>query len=209
MIDRVNFTKMGGLVPAVVQDVDDGTVLMLGFMNQEALQRTLDEKQVTFWSRTRSRLWKKGEQSSNVLNVESVDTDCDGDTLLIRARAVGPVCHMGERSCFPSSTRLRAGSVFQDLVRVIKDRKERLPEGSYTAKLFREGAAAIGKKVGEEAVELAIAAQYTETQRCIEEAADLFYHTLVLLAEKRIELSEVYTELEKRMVTQPDHTIET
>jgi phosphoribosyl-ATP pyrophosphohydrolase/phosphoribosyl-AMP cyclohydrolase len=198
MIDHINFEKMNGLVPAVIQDAGDGTVLMVGFMNQEALQRTREEHQVVFWSRTKKRLWKKGETSGNVLDVLSIDVDCDGDALLIAARPAGPVCHTGEKSCFPRSNEHE--NVLHKLFEIIQDRKQNLPEISYTAKLFRKGIAAIGQKVGEEAVELAIAAQYDDARRCEEEAADLIYHLLVLLAHKNIALEQIYAELERRML---------
>jgi len=199
MIEKVNFEKMNGLVPAIVQDADDGIVLMVGFMNKEALEQTIKERQVTFWSRSKSRLWKKGETSGNVMHVVSIDVDCDADSVLIRAHPAGPVCHTGTRSCFPPSSSPESAQVLARLFSIIQDRKRRLPEQSYTSKLFREGTARIAQKVGEEAVELAIAAQFPDQQRIIEETADLFYHAFVLLVEKKIDLSQVYEELAKRM----------
>jgi phosphoribosyl-ATP pyrophosphohydrolase/phosphoribosyl-AMP cyclohydrolase len=199
MINEVNFEKMNGLVPAIIQDADDRTVLMLGFMNAEALERTLNDKLVTFWSRTKQRLWQKGETSGNCLEVVSIDVDCDEDTLLIRARPRGPVCHTGRRSCFQNQPGGQAGRVLSRLAQIIASRKEKTPEGSYTAELFKAGAQKIGQKLGEEAVELAIAAQYSDAQRCTEEAADLVYHLMVLLASKDIGMEQVETELEKRM----------
>ena len=203
MIERVDFDKMNGLVPAVVQDAEDGAVLMVGFMNSEALERTRDEGRVTFWSRTKGRLWQKGETSGNYLEVVSVDVDCDGDTLLIRAHPRGPVCHTGTKSCFPNQSEAHAGKILYRLTRIISERKVTMPEGSYTSKLFGEGEKKIGQKVGEEAVELAIAAQYPDKQRCVEEAGDLIYHLLVLLAAKEISLAEVEAELERRMSEAP------
>ncbi|MBI1807117.1 MAG: bifunctional phosphoribosyl-AMP cyclohydrolase/phosphoribosyl-ATP diphosphatase HisIE [Ignavibacteria bacterium] len=200
MIEHIDFEKMNGLVPAIVQDVDDGTVLMIGFMNNEAVQRTLEERHVVFWSRTKDRLWKKGETSGNYLHVVSVEIDCDKDSLLIKARPEGPVCHTGAKSCFGQNASVKRESVLIQLAGIIRNRKENLPEGSYTAGLFNRGVAIIGQKVGEEAVELAIAAQYQDKQRSIEEAADLLYHILVLLEAKEIELSEVLQELGKRMM---------
>ncbi len=194
----LNFDKLNGLLPAVVQHAERGDVLMLGFMNQEALDWTLREKRVTFWSRSKQRLWMKGETSGNYLNVVSLHPDCDNDALLILARPTGPVCHTGEKNCF-SSEHSFDGSTLGRLEEVVVGRKTHAPESSYTARLFTEGIAKIAQKVGEEAVELSIAAQYPDTQRCIEEAADLFYHTLVLLAGKDIPLAEVYGELERRM----------
>ncbi|HEX5731405.1 MAG TPA: bifunctional phosphoribosyl-AMP cyclohydrolase/phosphoribosyl-ATP diphosphatase HisIE [Blastocatellia bacterium] len=199
MIERVDFDKLDGLVPAVIQDADDGSILMVGFMNPSALERTCDEGRVTFWSRTKERLWQKGETSGNYLDVVTMEIDCDGDTLLIKARPRGPVCHTGTRSCFPNQAGYRAGKILYRLTSIISERKMSRPEGSYTTKLFDEGEQKIGQKVGEEAIELAIAAQYSDKQRCVEEAADLIYHTLVLLAAKEISLDEVEAELEKRM----------
>jgi phosphoribosyl-AMP cyclohydrolase / phosphoribosyl-ATP pyrophosphohydrolase len=192
----LNFDKLNGLVPAVVQDADSGDVLMVGFMNQDALDRTLQEKRVTFWSRSKQRLWMKGETSGNVLHLVSVHHDCDDDALLILARPDGPVCHTGEKNCFSSH---HVFNILDKLDAIVVGRKAHSPDSSYTAKLFSEGIPKIAQKVGEEAVELSIAAQYTDKQRCIEEAADLFYHTLVLLAGKEIPLSDVYGELKKRM----------
>ncbi len=199
MIEQIDFAKMKGLVPAVVQDAADGTVLMVGFMNREALERTLEERQVTFWSRSKSRLWKKGETSGNFLNVVSVDADCDADALLIRAHPSGPVCHNGTKGCFPVHSLPGTNQILQELFDLIRERKRTLPENSYTSGLFREGIQRIGQKVGEEAIELSIAGQYPDRQRIVEETADLLYHTLVLLAEKEVDTSEVYLELARRM----------
>ena len=198
MIENIHFEKMNGLVPAIVQDSADGTVLMVGFMNREALEQTLAQNRVVFWSRSKSRLWKKGETSGNFLNVVAVDVDCDGDSLLILARPEGPVCHTGERSCFPAKTRFTSRFALQDLEATITERKKSMPENSYTAKLFKDGVARIAQKVGEEAVELAIAAQHSDRKRVVEESADVMYHVLVLLAEKEIALTDVLAELDKR-----------
>ena len=199
MIERVDFDKMNGLVPAVIQDANDGAVLMVGFMNSAALERTRDEGRVTFWSRTKERLWQKGESSGNYLEVVSIELDCDGDTLLIKAQPRGPVCHTGSRSCFPHQAEHRTGKILSRLARIISERRLHRPTGSYTSKLLNEGEQKIAQKVGEEAIELAIAAQYSDKQRCVEEAGDLVYHLLVLLAAKEISLEEVEAELEKRM----------
>jgi phosphoribosyl-ATP pyrophosphohydrolase/phosphoribosyl-AMP cyclohydrolase len=201
---NVDFEKMNGLVPVIVQDADDGTVLMLGYMNGEALERTLDENLVTFWSRSKQRLWQKGETSGNHLEVLSVDVDCDSDTLLVQARPRGPVCHTGSRSCFPEQPDKHLGGVLSRLAETINSRKDTAPEGSYTARLFKSGVQKIGQKVGEEAVELAIAAQYRDLQRCIEESADLVYHLMVLLAAKGITFQQVEAELAKRMTPNPN-----
>ena len=198
MIEKLQFDKLNGIVPAIIQDAGDGTVLMVGFMNREAVEQTLKDRQVIFWSRTKQRLWKKGETSSNVLHVVSVVTDCDNDSLLITVKPSGPVCHTGERSCFPDSSS-RTGTMLQQLETVIQSRKKEMPDGSYTTELFRKGVARIAQKVGEEAVELSIAAQYNDKQRIIEETADLLYHTIVLLTEKEISIQDVYRELQKRV----------
>jgi phosphoribosyl-ATP pyrophosphohydrolase/phosphoribosyl-AMP cyclohydrolase len=196
---NIDFEKMNGLAPAIVQDAGNGAVLMLGFMNAEALERTLNDGLVTFWSRGKQRLWQKGETSGNYLDVVSIDADCDRDTLLIRARPRGPVCHTGNRTCFPQQPDANPGDVLNRLAETIISRKENAPEGSYTAKLFAAGVSKIGQKLGEEAVELAIAAQYPDLQRCIEESADLVYHLMVLLAAKDITFQGVEAELAKRM----------
>lgn len=188
---------MNGLIPAVVQNARSGAVLMVGFMNREALALTERTKEVHFWSRSKNRIWKKGETSGNVLDVVSIHADCDADTILILAHPRGPVCHTGAATCF-DGVPADGLSALQNLSRVIADRKKRMPAGSYTAKLFGDGILRIAQKVGEEAVELALAAQHDEKNRIIEETADLFYHTLVLLAEKEVPLSEVFRELERR-----------
>ncbi len=197
MTDIINFDKLNGIVPAIVQDANDGTVLMLGFMNREALLRTIEEGEIVFWSRTKNRLWKKGETSGNYLRVVSVCTDCDNDALLITAQPSGPVCHTGARSCFSAEPLPGLPRLYQ-LWMTIKDRKQHRPAGSYTTELFASGMPRIAQKVGEEAVELAIAAQHPDPRRIIEETADLVYHVLVLLAEKGIEVGEIADELERR-----------
>lgn len=199
MIDTINFDKMDGLIPVIIQDADTGLVLMAGFMNREALRQTITEKEVVFWSRTKQRLWKKGETSGNILDVVSLTTDCDKDTVLIMAKPRGPVCHTGEPTCFSKDDAGWRWDILPRLIAIIHDRKKKLPEDSYTAKLFSKGIAKIGQKVGEEGVELAIAAQHDDKQRCIEETADLFYHTLVLLEAKEINISSIFEELGKRM----------
>ena len=199
MTEIIDFKKMNGIVPAVVQDAHDGTVLMLGFMNQEALKWTLEERQVVFWSRSKQRLWKKGETSGSFLDLVSIETDCDQDALLVKATPRGPVCHTGERSCFKNSEPSMQYGVLNRLVAIIQKRKLELPQKSYTTELFRRGLPFIGQKVGEEAVELAISAQYQDQRRCVEEAADLVYHMLVLLTAKEIGMTEVFRELEERM----------
>lgn len=199
MIDTIDFDKLNGLVPAVVQDADTRQVLMLGFMNREALEKTLDDKKVTFWSRTRKSLWQKGETSGNTLELISVQTDCDNDALLIKARPSGPVCHTGNHTCF-NEEKLKDGSnVLSMLESTILQRKEAMPEKSYTARLLSKGIPAITQKVGEEAVETIVAALNQSPERIREESADLLYHLLVLLAAKDIKFDEVLDELKKRM----------
>ncbi len=199
MIEMIDFEKMNGLVPATIQDADDGTVLMTGFMNRDALRQTLEQSQVVFWSRSKQRLWKKGETSGNILDVVSIEADCDCDALLVKVRPRGPVCHTGERSCFKQSAQTDPLSVLRKLIGIVQKRRKEMPEKSYTTELFNRGLPYIAQKVGEEAVELAIAAQHPDRQRCIEEAADLVYHTVVLLEEKGIGIDPVLRELERRM----------
>lgn len=200
MIEQLNFNKMNGMIPVAVQDADTGTLLMVGFMNSEALKRTIEEQQVVFWSRTKQRLWKKGETSGNYLDVVSVQPDCDNDSLLVLARPRGPVCHTGQEGCFGEDRRSSFGKILDKLSLIIKDRRNKKPSDSYTSKLLHEGVARIGQKVGEEAVELAIAAQYADKKRCVEESADLLYHLLVLLEAKDIDVLDVGKELERRMI---------
>jgi phosphoribosyl-ATP pyrophosphohydrolase/phosphoribosyl-AMP cyclohydrolase len=197
MSGELNFKKMNGLIPAVIQNARSGAVLMVGFMNREALDLTERTKEVHFWSRTKNRIWKKGETSGNVLDLVSIHLDCDNDTMLILAHPRGPVCHTGSATCF-EGVPAEGLSELQYLSETIVDRKKTMPAGSYTAKLFSGGVLGIAQKVGEEAVELALASQHDNKTRVIEETADLLYHTLVLLAEKGIPLSDVFRELEKR-----------
>ncbi len=199
MTEPIDFGKMGGLVPAVVQDAHDGAVLMLGFMNEEAYRQTLRDREVVFWSRSKQHLWKKGETSGNILDLVSMEPDCDSDALLVKAIPRGPVCHTGERSCFKGSEPAGGYAVLDNLISTIRRRKKELPEKSYTADPFKRGVLSIGQKVGEEGVELALAAQYQDKKRCIEEGADLLYHTLVLLEAKEIGFDQVLDELRTRM----------
>lgn len=195
----LDFKKGDGLLPAVIQDAELGTVLMLGFMNEEALAATRAKNQVVFFSRTKNRLWTKGETSGHFLDVVSIHEDCDHDTLLIKARPRGPVCHTGAATCFGGTDSGGASYVeshiLEKLERVIFDRKANPSAKSYTSQLFADGAKRIAQKVGEEGVEVAIAAQYDDKVRVRDEAADLLFHLLVLLAEKEIPLRDVYSEL--------------
>jgi phosphoribosyl-ATP pyrophosphohydrolase/phosphoribosyl-AMP cyclohydrolase len=198
----VRFEKGTGLVPAVVQDVSDGAVLMVGYMNDESLARTLQTGRVTFWSRSRERLWEKGETSGNTLVVQTIATDCDGDALLVTVTAAGPTCHTGERSCFGLSGVSRSGTpdlgpVLAELGEVIADRDRTRPDGSYTTDLFESGLGRVAQKVAEEAVETALAA-VSEPERMPDESADLLYHLLVLWRAGGIEPREVAARLAER-----------
>jgi phosphoribosyl-ATP pyrophosphohydrolase/phosphoribosyl-AMP cyclohydrolase len=196
-LDRINFEKVGGLIPAVVQDAFSKQVLMLGYLNQEAIQKTLDTGKVTFFSRTKQRLWTKGESSGNFLLVKEILLDCDGDTLLIKAEPVGPVCHTGADTCFSESNNSK--TAFIDKLRtIIKDRKNNPSDTSYTASLFAKGINKIAQKVGEEAVEIVIEAKDDNKELFLGEAADLLYHYLVLLEAKGYEMDEVMQVLIQR-----------
>lgn len=196
-LDRINFEKVGGLIPAVVQDAFSKQVLMLGYLNQEAIQKTLDTGKVTFFSRTKQRLWTKGESSGNFLLVKEILLDCDGDTLLIKAEPVGPVCHTGADTCFSESNNSK--TAFIDKLRTtIKDRKNNPSDTSYTASLFAKGINKVAQKVGEEAVEIVIEAKDDNKELFLGEAADLLYHYLVLLEAKGYELDEVMQVLIQR-----------
>ena len=192
---NINFSKSDGLVPCIVQDAKTNQVLMLGFMNDEAYQKTLREKRVTFFSRSKQRLWTKGETSGNFLEVSEILVDCDQDTLLIKANPVGPVCHTGADTCFnEKNERWDLAS----LEAVIKDRKANPVKGSYTASLFNAGINKVAQKVGEEAVELVIEAKDDNKELFLNEAADLMFHYLVLLTEKGYGLKDMLDVLKKR-----------
>ncbi len=193
----IDFEKGEGLVPAIVQDVDTGKVLMLGFMNQEALSKSQETGKVTFFSRTKDRLWTKGETSGNYLMVRDIQLDCDRDTLLVYASPVGPVCHKGDDTCFADTNRSR--TYFIDRLRsIIKDRKNNPSDASYTASLFEKGINKVAQKVGEEAVEIVIEAKDDNKELFLGEAADLLFHYLVLLEAKGYELDEVMEVLMQR-----------
>jgi phosphoribosyl-ATP pyrophosphohydrolase/phosphoribosyl-AMP cyclohydrolase len=198
----MDFNKLNGLLPVVVQDARTRVVLMLGFMNAEALEKTRKEGKVTFFSRTKNRLWTKGEESGNFLHVEEILEDCDRDTLLIKAKPAGPVCHTGQDTCFNEQNSLRKGADRTDflahLQELIHERKAQMPEGSYTTSLFRDGINKIAQKVGEEAVELLIEAKDDNDELFVNEAADLLYHLLVLLSAKSKDIGDVTAVLEQR-----------
>ena len=199
----LNFEKMGGLVPAIIQDTDTRKVLMLGFMNEEAYQKTLETKHVTFWSRTRQTLWTKGETSGNFLNLVDMKIDCDNDTLLVKAIPNGPTCHKGTDTCWgeentPLENNENPLLFLTELQDFINKRKEQMPEGSYTTKLFRDGVNKIAQKVGEEALETVIEATNGTDEHLVYEASDLLYHLLVLLTEKNLRIEDVAAELRQR-----------
>ncbi len=194
---NLNFDKAGGLIPAVIQDAVTGKVLMLGFMNEEAYKKTTTDKLVTFYSRTRNRLWTKGEESGNFLDVVDILVDCDNDTLLIKANPRGPVCHTGAETCFGESN--QPGASFLDYLQsFITQRRKEMPENSYTTKLFNAGINKIAQKVGEEAVELVIEAKDQNDDLFLNEAADLTYHLIVLLTARGYGLSDVAGVLQGR-----------
>lgn len=194
---NIDFDKMGGLIPAIIQDNNTSKVLMLGFMNKEALQITEETGKVTFFSRTKNRLWTKGEQSGNFLNVVSMAIDCDADTLLIKVNPVGPVCHTGADTCF--SEKNEEDIMFiKHLQDFITKRHEEMPEGSYTTSLFQKGINRMAQKVGEEAVETVIEATNGTDDRLIYEASDLIYHLIVLLTSKGYRFEDLARELKKR-----------
>ena len=195
---KIDFEKMGGLVPAIIQDAVTQKVLMLGFMNEEAYQKTLDTKHVTFWSRTRNTLWTKGETSGNFLNLVDIKVDCDNDTLLIQAHPDGPTCHTGTDTCWGEENHANPLLFLTELQDFINRRKEEMPEGSYTTKLFKEGINKIAQKVGEEALETVIEATNGTSDHLVYEASDLLYHLLVMLTAKGLRIEEVAQELQKR-----------
>ncbi len=197
-IDRLDFEKTDGLLPAVVQD-GEGTVLMLGYMNREALRESFARRRVVFFSRSRGRLWEKGETSGNTLDLLSVRTDCDRDTLLVTARPRGPVCHLGTATCF-GDERAAAGPLafLSELETVIAQRIAERPEGSYTARLHAQGVKRMAQKVGEEGLEVALAAVAEPDEKLLGESADLLYHLLLLLKSRGLSLESVAEELRSR-----------
>jgi len=193
----MDYTKLDGLIPAIIQDSETSKVLMLGFMNKEALAQTKKEGRVTFYSRTKNRLWTKGEESGNYLEVVEILEDCDQDTLLIKANPAGPVCHTGSDTCF-DELNLSDLQFLIDLQNIIDQRKDELPEGSYTTTLFKKGINTIAQKVGEEAVELIIEAKDQNDDLFLNESADLLYHMLVLLSAKGYSITDVIKVLSSR-----------
>ena len=196
---NIDFSKNSdGLVPAIVQDASSNKVLMLGYMNQEAVDKTRDTEKVTFFSRTKNRLWTKGEESGNFLGLVEMKLDCDNDTLLISVNPAGPVCHTGTDTCWGEENRADYGFI-SSLESVIADRKENMDqEKSYVASLFRSGINKIAQKVGEEAVETVIEAKDDDDKKFMDESADLLFHFLVLLQAKNYSFDDVVKVLEKR-----------
>lgn len=194
-ISKIQFDKLNGIVPCVIQDSNTRTVLMLGFMTEEALRKTIAEKRVTFYSRTKKRLWTKGESSGNYLDLDDIKIDCDNDTLLVSVRPNGPTCHTGSDTCFGQANQA-PGPAF--LEKIIDDRIKNPKQGSYTNSLLESGINKVAQKVGEEAVELVIEAKDNNKELFLGEAADLLYHYMVLLAAKKVSLEEVTQVLYQR-----------
>lgn len=193
----LDFDKMDGLVPAIIQDSRTLKVLMLGFMNKEAYDKTVETGKVTFWSRTKQRLWTKGETSGNTLTVVDIKADCDNDTLLIKAIPAGPVCHTGNDTCWDEKNQ-NPIMFLSELQRFIEKRHEEMPEGSYTTSLFKSGCGRMAQKVGEEAIESVIEAMANNNERLIYEASDMIYHLIVLLTSKGLKIEDLAQELQKR-----------
>ena len=195
---EIDFDKLGGLAPAIVQDARTKNVLMLGFMNREAYDKTVATGKVTFWSRTRNCLWTKGETSGNYLNLVEGRNDCDKDTLLVKAIPDGPTCHTGTDTCWGEDNSANPLLFLTELQDFIEKRHEEIPEGSYTTSLFRKGINRIAQKVGEEALETVIEATNGSNDKMVYEASDLLYHLIVMLTEKGLRIEDVAGELQKR-----------
>ena len=196
-IDDLAWDKMDGLLPATVQDSGSGAVLMLGYMSRDSLAATLATGLATFWSRSKQRLWTKGETSGNVLRVVSVGADCDGDALLVLAEPVGPACHLGTATCFGEATIAGPGWL-AELSRIVTDRAATGGDGSYTSRLLAQGAGRIAQKIGEEGVEVALAGAGSTSEHCAEEIADLLYHVAVLMEARGFGWNEVIAILQSR-----------
>lgn len=195
---EIDFKKQGGLVPAIIQDNITNNVLMLGYMNEDAYEQTLKTGKVTFWSRSRQCLWTKGETSGNFLNLVSIKSDCDNDTLLVRANPVGPACHLGTDTCWGEKNETNPLLFLTELQDFINKRHEEMPEGSYTTSLFKDGLNRMAQKVGEEALETVIEATNGTNERLIYEASDMFYHLIVLLTSKGLRIEDIAKELQVR-----------
>lgn len=195
---KIDFDKCGGLVPAIIQDAKTKTVLMLGYMNKEAYDKTMSTRKVTFWSRSRNCLWTKGETSGNFLNLTDIKVDCDNDTLLIQALPDGPTCHKGTDTCWGETNEASSLLFLSELQDFIDKRREEMPEGSYTTSLFRDGINRIAQKVGEEALEAVIEATNGTKEKLVYEASDMIYHLIVLLTSKGLRIEDIALELHKR-----------
>ena len=195
---KIDFDKMGGLVPAIIQDAVTKNVLMLGFMNEEAYQKTIDTKKVTFWSRTRNCLWTKGETSGNYLNLVDIRLDCDNDTLLVKVHPQGPTCHLGTDTCWGEDNSLNPILFLSELQNFIDKRHQEMPENSYTTSLFKKGINKMAQKVGEEATETIIEATNGTNDQLVYESSDLLYHLIVMLTAKGLSIEDMASELIKR-----------
>ena len=195
---EIDFKKQGGLVPAIIQDNITNKVLMLGYMNEDAYEQTLKTGKVTFWSRSRQCLWTKGETSGNFLNLVSIKSDCDNDTLLVRVNPVGPACHLDTDTCWGEKNETNPLLFLTELQDFINKRHEEMPEGSYTTSLFKDGLNRMAQKVGEEALEAVIEATNGTNERLIYEASDMFYHLIVLLTSKGLRIEDIAKELQVR-----------
>ncbi|OYP53556.1 bifunctional phosphoribosyl-AMP cyclohydrolase/phosphoribosyl-ATP diphosphatase HisIE [Segatella bryantii] len=199
---EIDFKKMNGLVPAIIQDYKTKNVLMLGFMNEESYNKTIETKKVTFWSRSRNCLWTKGETSGNFLNLVSIKVDCDNDTLLVEVIPNGPTCHKGTDTCWGEENKYNPILFLSELQDFITKRHQEMPEGSYTTALFNKGVKRIAQKVGEESLETVIEAVSGTDEKLVYEASDILYHLIVLLEAKGLRIEDVAAELLKRH--QPD-----
>ena len=195
---NIDFEKMNGLVPAIIQDNTTRNVLMLGYMNREAYEKTLATGKVTFWSRSRNCLWTKGETSGNFLNLVDIKVDCDNDTLLVRVNPTGPACHLGTDTCWGETNDANPLLFLTELQDFINKRHQEMPDGSYTTSLFKDGLNRMAQKVGEEALEAVIEATNGTNDRLIYEASDMFYHLIVLLTSKGLRIEDIAKELKER-----------
>ena len=195
---NIDFEKCGGLVPAIIQDADTKTVLMLGYMNQEAYEKTLSTGLVTFYSRSRQCLWTKGETSNNFLHLVDIKVDCDNDTLLVKVHPDGPTCHKGTDTCWGEENEASPLLFLSELSNFIEKRHQEMPEGSYTTSLFRDGLNRMAQKVGEEALELVIEATNGTNERLVYEGSDMLYHLIALLTHKGLRIEDMAAELRER-----------
>ncbi|PCD90027.1 bifunctional phosphoribosyl-AMP cyclohydrolase/phosphoribosyl-ATP diphosphatase HisIE [Vibrio mediterranei] len=199
LTERIDWEKVDGLVPAIIQDFQSSQVLMMGYMNPEALEKTLEIEQVTFFSRTKSRLWTKGETSGNVLQLRNIALDCDNDTVLVKVDPIGPTCHTGTTTCFDGDPQEESQMVWlHQLEQLLAARKDADPQSSYTASLYARGTKRISQKVGEEGVEVALAATSGDKAELICESADLIYHLMVLLQDQGLSMNDVVNKLKER-----------